>query len=81
MKSRTAIQGLYESQFKERISDHGDNVKSLWNIETSQRDWYKVLMEVGDLTGYSIPDVGCSFGDLVAFMLENKVPFTRYIEI
>ncbi len=39
-----------------------------WRGTQSQLDRYRVLVNVGDLNGASILDVGCGYGDLKAFL-------------
>ncbi|WP_179131653.1 class I SAM-dependent methyltransferase [Candidatus Entotheonella palauensis] len=51
-----------------------------WRAEASQRKRFEVLASVGDLTGCSVLDVGCGYGDLKGY-LDQRVSAYTYIGI
>ena len=64
---RETMVGMYESRFAEL----GVDVKALgWRDDVDQKIRFDVLCDIGDLTGASICDVGCGFGDLVEYGVE-----------
>lgn len=59
---------LYES----RYGKFGYNVKTVgWGDVESQWLRFKVLSDIADLTGCSICDLGCGFGDLYSYLIER----------
>lgn len=51
-----------------------DDVRSVqWTSLYGQKRRFEVLLNVGDVTGHSILDVGCGLGDLYKFMLERDI--------
>ena len=67
-EDRKALVKLYEGRFKEL----GVDVRTLgWKSYEEQALRFKVLCEVGDLSGSSVCDIGCGFGDLLPFLRER----------
>ena len=57
------------------------NAKDLgWGSVESQVKRFKILSEIGDLTGKSVLDVGCGFGDLYDY-LKYKISYYVGIDI
>ena len=55
----------YETRFQE----HGYSYKTLgWGSEETQHLRFEVLADIADLTGRSVCDVGCGFGDLYPYL-------------
>ena len=52
-----------------------------WGSKESQTIRFRVLTEVGELSGKSILDVGCGTGDFYKFMSENGIFPKKYIGI
>src|SRR3954470_20354571 len=72
-KDREALVKLYE----DRYSQLGCDVRSLgWNTVADQRLRFKVLCDIGDLSGASICDVGCGFGDLLPYLRDRFTDIT-----
>jgi trans-aconitate methyltransferase len=60
-RDRDCLVAFYES----RHAELGDNIRSLgWNTEADQNLRFDVLCDIADLSGESVCDVGCGFGDL-----------------
>jgi len=74
------LNSLYREQFKE----HGVDVRSLlWPTRERQRAGFRAMVSnVGmALTNATILDVGCGFGDLPVYLLENGYYVHRYVGI
>ncbi|MEZ0227254.1 MAG: cyclopropane-fatty-acyl-phospholipid synthase family protein [Planctomycetota bacterium] len=57
------------SFYEDAVALHGFTFKGLgYNNEESQRRRFEALVQVGDLRGARILDVGCGLGDLAAFL-------------
>ena len=67
---------------RRRIEVHGDGtVEALgWRKKDSQVKRFEVLSKVGDLSGCSLLDVGCGYGDLKPF-LDQRFSGITYIGI
>lgn len=62
--------------YDKRYEEFGYHVKSVgWGDKESQDLRFKILSEISDLSGCSICDVGCGFGDLYPYLLN------RFVEI
>jgi trans-aconitate methyltransferase len=73
-EDREAIVKLYEG----RYTKLGNDVRTLgWRSREDQRLRFQVLSDIADLTGASICDIGCGFGDLVPYLRERFRDF-RY---
>ena len=58
--------------YDKRYEEFGYHVKSVgWGDKESQELRFKILSEISDLSGCSICDVGCGFGDLYPYLLNN----------
>jgi SAM-dependent methyltransferase len=68
------IRRFYESQYE----TYGYDPRSLGWIVGSQQTRFRELAGIGDLEGCSILDVGCGFGDLYGYLLDQgiKVNYT-----
>jgi SAM-dependent methyltransferase len=65
--------GLYE----ERYARLGHDVRTLgWNSRDDQRLRFKVLCDVADLSGASVCDLGCGFGDLIGYLRDRFGQFS-----
>src|SRR5262245_65308735 len=64
-EDRTALVRLYEDRFREM----GEDIRTLgWKNREEQNLRFKILCDVGDLSGASVCDVGCGFGDLLDYL-------------
>lgn len=77
-------------RYESRIAEYGEGIETLgWKDKESQRVRFEVLSGIGDLTGCSVLDVGCGFGDLYGFLSERFKGLTylgvdispRFVEI
>ena len=56
------------------IKQHGYDAKSLdWSSKKAQEDRFKILTDIGDLSGCKILDVGCGFGDLYKWLNKQEI--------
>lgn len=64
------------------IKYHKDNIKNFgvdskealgWKNKENQLIRFKVLAQIGDLTGHELLDAGCATGDLFEFLLAFKI--------
>lgn len=66
--------------FSRQLQDHCEGPAAVgWGSTYSQATRFRVLFEIGDLTGATILDVGCGRGDFYAFLMQKKVCFSRYL--
>jgi SAM-dependent methyltransferase len=45
-----------------------------WGLPSGQRERFRILAEIGDLTDASVLDVGCGFGDLYGYLEGKQIP-------
>ena len=56
------------------IKQHGYDIKSLdWSSKKAQEDRFKILTDIGDLSGCKILDVGCGFGDYYKWLKKQEI--------
>ena len=67
-----------QSFHEHRLNEFGDlSVKSLgWKNTMSQQKRFEMLIQIGDLNGTNILDLGCGYGDLKPFLDEHFENFT-----
>jgi ubiquinone/menaquinone biosynthesis C-methylase UbiE len=66
-------------RYDERLARLGETAEALgWRDDSQQRLRFRVLTEVGDCRGRSILDVGCGFGDLLAYFGDASGGEVRY---
>ncbi len=64
----TNMDKLYR-HYETRFEEHGYSYKTLgWGSVETQQLRFQVLADIADLTGCSVCDVGCGFGDLYAYL-------------
>lgn len=65
------IKEFYEESFKE----FGDrDARSLhWSDKDGQITRFNILLNIANITGASLLDVGCGFGDLYKYLLERQI--------
>lgn len=65
-----------------RLKTLGDQIKTLgWDTKENQWQRFESLVEILDLSGKSIVDIGCGFGDFLTFLQEKKINFSSYLGI
>lgn len=63
---------LQTEYYKKSFASFGPYLEALgWHSKKSQKVRFKVLSSIGDLTGRSILDVGCGFGDFFGYLWKN----------
>jgi 2-polyprenyl-3-methyl-5-hydroxy-6-metoxy-1,4-benzoquinol methylase len=72
-KDKDALVHLYEDRFAQM----GYDVKTVgWNGREDQFLRFKLLCEIGELSGTRICDVGCGFGDMLDYLCGRFSDFT-----
>lgn len=59
------------NKYDERLKQYGYSPKSLGWMKGKQTLRFKILTEIGNMNDCSVLDVGCGFGDLYKFLLDN----------
>jgi len=60
--------------YAERVRAHGYDYRGLgFGQRSSQEKRFEALLGLGDLDGRSVLDVGCGFGDFLAFLLDRGI--------
>jgi SAM-dependent methyltransferase len=79
------VQGNENAQIAEfydrRVTRFGVQPRALdWGSRASQETRFDVLVQIDDLSGCSVLDVGCGLADLFAFLRSRKIPasYTGY---
>ena len=56
-------------RYNERLTNLGETAQALgWRDSSQQHLRFRMLAEISDLTGCSIMDIGCGFGDLLDYV-------------
>ena len=61
-------------RYNKRLKEYGYDPRTLGWLKGRQPIRFKILSEIGDLSGCSILDVGCGFGDLYGFLTKKGLP-------
>ena len=70
-----SVSNFYNSRFQEL----GYSVSSVgWGSKESQYLRFETLIKGLDLNNKSVLDIGCGFGDLIEYLMEKNVNFSRY---
>ncbi len=65
-----------------RLEKLGEQIKTLgWDTKENQWTRFASLVEIMDLSGKCIVDIGCGFGDFLTFLQEKKINFKSYLGI
>ena len=63
-----------KENYRELVLKHGDSVESCqYSDQMSQHERFSQMIQVGDLNGAKILDLGCGIGDLYKFLIEKKI--------
>jgi SAM-dependent methyltransferase len=62
------------SFFDKNLMLHGDRPEAVRWTPRGQREHYRALLDIGDISGSKILDFGCGKGDLYAFLRERNIP-------
>lgn len=75
MRSEDNVKYIKE-RYRDYYKIYGDNVRSLgWKDEESQGLRFRVLSEIANLSGRSVLDIGCGFGDFYGYLKESLSDF------
>jgi SAM-dependent methyltransferase len=66
---------------KEQNRKYGATIHSLWDSKDSQKKCFEDLFKIGDLNNKSILDLGCGFGDLYQFLIDNNIHIKDYLGV
>jgi SAM-dependent methyltransferase len=70
--------------YSSAIDKYGITAKGVnWHSKESQKMRFDIILEMlpSDISGYSVADAGCGFGDLYLYMLKKKMAPKEYIGI
>jgi SAM-dependent methyltransferase len=80
MKEINDIKSATIERYSKRYSKLGRDVKTLgWGTKEQQYYRFECTLDYGDLSGKTILDIGCGFGDYLDFLVSKKIPFKKYI--
>lgn len=69
---RQRLLDFYQTALTEFGSDNA--ARSVrWSRDEDQQTRFNVLLQVGDVVGHSVLDVGCGMGELYRFLLRNEI--------
>lgn len=66
---------------EELVKDRGEGWQAFWGTRESQTGRYDVFLRHLPLSGATVLDVGCGFGDFFAYAQERGVTFRRYLGV
>lgn len=70
---------LIIERYNERLTSLGETAQALgWRDSAQQKLRFRLLAEIAPLTGASILDIGCGFGDLLEYMTEAGAQEVSY---
>lgn len=70
---------LIIERYNERLTSLGETAQALgWRDSAQQKLRFRLLAEIAPLTGASIFDIGCGFGDLLEYMTEAGAQEVSY---
>ena len=78
---------LYKNQNKEMYQkrlefyDENKGPEIFWSSKDAQEKRFEALLDIGDLTGREILDVGCGYGDLLTYIENKGINIERYVGV
>jgi SAM-dependent methyltransferase len=79
MKDFTNISKQTIERYSSRYKDFGRDIKTLgWGSTAQQNYRFQNVFQYCDFKEKSILDIGCGFGDLNRFLIDNKIEFESY---
>ena len=78
---------LYKDQNKEmyrkrlEFYDENKGPEIFWSSKDAQEKRFEALLDIGDLTGREILDVGCGYGDLLTYIENKGINIERYVGV
>lgn len=70
---------LTPNYYKERLRRFGDTAESFWANKSSQEARFEALLEIGNIHGKTVLDVGCGTGHLLEFLKKKRVRIAGYL--
>lgn len=72
----------YLDPYRRSVAVHGSTFEAtLWASPRTQRLRFEVFRELAFFNGKTVLDAGCSRGDFAAYLLEQEVPFGRFVGV
>lgn len=62
-----------DAYYGEKLKTYGDDARSLGWTPGGRQVRFEVLTGIGSITGRSVLDVGCGFGDFYGYLLEQGI--------
>ena len=79
MNKKKIIQNTRE-YYDTKLSNFGNNYKGMnWSSKKSQYLRFHELIKIGPIKNKSIHDVGCGNGELLNYLIKNKIIFSKYL--
>lgn len=70
----------YLAPYREAVLRHGAGFEAtLWQSREHQRERFRVICGMADVTGRVVVDAGCGRGDMAAFLRDEGLAYGRYI--
>ncbi len=80
--TRPGSQPEYLQPYLKAVKNAGAGFDAtLWSSREGQLRRFDVLLDLADVDGGSILDLGCGIGDLARHLLVKSVPFSKYVGI
>lgn len=72
-----------KEMYKKRLEfyDKNKGPEIFWSSKDAQEKRFEALLDIGDLTGREILDVGCGYGDLLDYIENRGINIERYVGI
>jgi SAM-dependent methyltransferase len=79
MNKKKIIQNTLE-YYDTKLLNYGNNYKGMnWSSKKSQYLRFQELTKIGPIKNKSIHDVGCGNGELLNYLIKNKIIFSKYL--
>lgn len=79
MNKKKIIQNTLE-YYNTKLLNFGNNYKGMnWSSKKSQYLRFQELTKIGPIKNKSIHDVGCGNGELLNYLIKNKIIFSKYL--
>jgi SAM-dependent methyltransferase len=80
--TRRRSEGDYLEPYRDAVERHGPGFEAtLWGSQEAQRLRFDVMIDLVDLAGRAVLDVGCGRGDFAVRLLERDIAFAQYVGV